>query len=248
MVAPNRYWVGLDVGQANDPTAMSVTERVVIEPLAPTGEEIEAARRAFMLDMDPPSLPQPTHEYHVRYLDRPPLRTSYNSIVEGVVKRLVELEPADTISGRRIVGLIVDATGVGRAIKDMLRKEINALDPYTSPRVRVAAVNVTGGNKVNFSDGFYNIPKRDLISAGVIGLQEKKLLIGEDVENRDVLIKELLDYRLRINVSTAHDSYEPWREGEHDDLLFATCLATWAWRQTDSRPKLRPMAKPRGWG
>ncbi len=174
------------------------------------------------------------------------MRTPYNEIVEGVVKRLVDLEPANSIVGRRVVGLVVDATGVGRAIKDMLRKEINALDPYTSPRVRVAAVQVTGGKTVHFTDGFYNIPKRDLISAGVIALQEKKLLIGEDVENRDVLIKELLNYRLKINVSTAHDSYEPWREGEHDDLLFSVCLATWAWRQTDARPRMRVMKKPVG--
>jgi hypothetical protein len=61
------------------------------------------------------------------------------------------------------------------------------------------------------------------------------LRIGENVENRDVLIKELLDYRMTINIKTGHDTYEPWREGQHDDLLFAVCMAVWA------SDKLRPL-------
>jgi hypothetical protein len=30
-----------------------------------------------------------------------------------------------------------------------------------------------------------------------------------------------------VNISTAHDSYEAWREGDHDDLVLATALACW---------------------
>ena len=49
-----------------------------------------------------------------------------------------------------------------------------------------------------------------------------------DVPEREQLMEELLDYRMKISLQTGHDSYQPWREGGHDDLLFALCLATWA--------------------
>src|SRR5829696_9764656 len=32
------------------------------------------------------------------------------------------------------------------------------------------------------------------------------------------LMEELLGYRININLQTGHDSYQPWREGGHDDL------------------------------
>lgn len=39
-------------------------------------------------------------------------------------------------------------------------------------------------------------------------------------------MKELIAYRVRITAN-AHDVYEPWREGAHDDLLLAVALACW---------------------
>jgi hypothetical protein len=50
-----------------------------------------------------------------------------------------------------------------------------------------------------------------------------------------VLTKELLEYRVKMNISTAHNSYAPWRERAHDDLVFSTCLAAWAWVQRERR-------------
>ena len=34
----------------------------------------------------------------------------------------------------------------------------------------------------------------------------------------------------KVNISTGNLAFEPWRESEHDDLLFATCLALWGWQ------------------
>ena len=55
---------------------------------------------------------------------------------------------------------------------------------------------------------------------------------GRDVPEREELMEELLAYRIKINLQTGHDMYAPWREGAHDDLLFALSLASWAWRFT----------------
>jgi hypothetical protein len=38
--------------------------------------------------------------------------------------------------------------------------------------------------------------------------------------------KELLAFRVKIIV-TPHDTYEPWRERAHDDLVLAVALACW---------------------
>ena len=45
---------------------------------------------------------------------------------------------------------------------------------------------------------------------------------------KDVLVKELLNFRVKINISTAHDSYEAWREGDHDDLVLSVALSCWS--------------------
>jgi hypothetical protein len=36
-----------------------------------------------------------------------------------------------------------------------------------------------------------------------------------------VLVQELLNFRVKIDPLTAHDSYGCWREGGHDDLVLA---------------------------
>lgn len=41
-----------------------------------------------------------------------------------------------------------------------------------------------------------------------------------------MLVKELLNFKVTISTS-GHDSYEAWREGDHDDLVLATAMALW---------------------
>ena len=40
-------------------------------------------------------------------------------------------------------------------------------------------------------------------------------------------MRELAQFKVKINISTGHDSYEAWREGDHDDLVLAVALACW---------------------
>ena len=58
-------------------------------------------------------------------------------------------------------------------------------------------------------------------------MQNKQLKIAEGMPLSDTLRKELLNFKVRINISTAHDSYEAWREGDHDDLVLAVAMACW---------------------
>jgi hypothetical protein len=59
-------------------------------------------------------------------------------------------------------------------------------------------------------------------------MQNGQLKIAEGLALEDTLVKELLNFRVKINISTAHDSYEAWREGDHDDLVLSVALARWA--------------------
>jgi hypothetical protein len=69
--------------------------------------------------------------------------------------------------------------------------------------------------------------------------------VAEGLTLWPALKEELLNFRRKINLKTAHDSYEHWRESDHDDLVLATALACW-WA-TQRRSVLRVVAKPPGW-
>jgi hypothetical protein len=71
-------------------------------------------------------------------------------------------------------------------------------------------------------------PQRDLVHACIVAFQSKTLHVAK-LRYRSVLEEELKNYRLKQNLATGYAGFEPLREGQHDDLLFATCLVAWAW-------------------
>ena len=71
------------------------------------------------------------------------------------------------------------------------------------------------------------MPKRNLVSTVQIALQSGHLKIAEELALAETLRKELSSFRIKVNISTAHDSNEAWREGDHDDLVLATALDCW---------------------
>ena len=58
-------------------------------------------------------------------------------------------------------------------------------------------------------------------------LQAERLKVAEELPDATVLVQELLNFRVKIDLLTAHDSYGAWREGQHDDLVLATAVACW---------------------
>jgi hypothetical protein len=174
-----------------------------------------------------PNLEQPPQEIHVGSISRAPLRTPYPVIAKAVVAKCVELEPVGAFGERPDIGLIIDAGGVGRAVRDLVRDEIRKLGP-TAPRIHFWPVAATSGGRVSISGGFINVPKRDLVTSAVVALQDGTLKIG-DVENADLLIKELAEYRVKLT-KKGHEQFEG--AGRNDDLTYSLALATWAWSHT----------------
>jgi hypothetical protein len=151
--------------------------------------------------------------YACRYLKRWKLRTKYPDIVEDVA-RLVR-DPQ-----LRAPVLVIDNTGVGRSVGDLFqRADLSA---------RLRRVTITGGHRAHQDeDGCWLVPKKDLIGVLQTLLQSKRLAFAKGLPDRDVLVKELNAFRVKITAAL-NEVMGAWREGEHDDLVLALALACWA--------------------
>ena len=173
--------------------------------------------------------------YDLVYLKRPKLGTPYDTIARRVADLICELEPQGAFGELGQVTLSVDGTGVGRAVVDLLDSEFKRRGATSKavPKVDFRRVSVTGSQgtlkRPTRTDGYWSVPKKDLIFPAVAAFQQGKIRIAKGIKDRDALVNELKNYRSKVNIATGNLAFEPWRESEHDDLLFATCLALWGW-------------------
>ena len=214
------FYLGLDLGQVSDYTALALVEKVK----EPTGEKrvwysgngasrryAERARLHREEDIT-------EDRFLLRYLERLKLGTPYPDVARHVTELLATPELAKKTQ------CIVDATGVGRPVVDMLR------EAKVKPLV---AVTITGGDAVTkvetgrYFEPEFRVPKRDLVSTLQVLLQNDRLKIAEGLPLAQILVREMQNFRMKISLATGHDSYEAWREGDHDDLVLAVAMACW---------------------
>lgn len=200
----NRYFVGVDVGQVQDFTAIAVLERA--ELVGGFDPAMYAYRKEVAL--------------RLRYLERVPLGTPYSEIVERVEQVVRWGELAGNCH------LAVDATGVGRPVIELLRP--------LRLGCRLLPVIFTGGDSENVNEGFYRVPKRDLVTGLQILLQNGGLQIAAGMEHGRTLVEELTAVRVRV-MPSGREQYGAWREGTHDDMVFAVALACWAAKKMEPR-------------
>lgn len=195
---PPFLYLGLDLGQANDFSALAIAER---------------NRRPRYRDE---RRNDTTAKYRIGHLQRYPLKTPYPAIVAQVATLVRDLAARSPTPYLR---LVVDATGVGRPVVDLLRQERLPAD--------LIDVTITGGDAVAQDGRTFRVPKRDLVSTVQVALQSERLKIAQQLPDAQTLTRELLAFQVKISAETAHDSYGAWREGAHDDLVLATALAVW---------------------
>jgi hypothetical protein len=180
------YLVGLDLGQTTDFTALSVLERSA--PGRPGDETI----------------------YWLRHLQRVHLGTSYTAIIELVAKLLGTAPLAGCST------LVVDETGLGRPVVDMLRTVSAPIIPIT----------ITAGKTVSATDhGGYHVPKKQLVTCLQLLLQNHRLRIPASLPDAKLLTRELLNFQVKITPA-ANEVFGACRQG-HDDLVLAVALACW---------------------
>jgi hypothetical protein len=150
--------------------------------------------------------------YGLRHLQRFHLGTPYTQIVPAVA-RLVAMPP---LAGR--VTLVADQTGVGRAVVDLLRRDVQC---------HLVPVTITAGQSINATeDGSLRVPKRDLVCCLQILLQARRLRVTRSLPETQTLVRELENFRVKITES-ANEVFGAWRQGQHDDLVLAAALACW---------------------
>jgi len=257
------YILGVDLGQAQDYTAIAAVERVRIgesPALVPavryhadgswtysagggvvggggiqrTPMGVDPALRDLFPQRAPAPPPQQMVpgpdtrpvEYHVRHLERPPLGTKY-PVVVARVQTLLGTPPLSEATP-----LVVDRTGVGVAVTDLFNAA--GMKPY--------AVTITGGDEI-IKDGAYHVkvPKRELVGNLVAVFQTERLKIAAGLVEGETLANELVNFKVKVNLATGHDSYEAWRGSVHDDLVLAVALAVW-----HGEKKARPVTFYRG--
>jgi hypothetical protein len=202
--------IGLDLGQTQDFTALAVLRRP-----RKTGNETR-------------NDPLPT--YDVPHLQRFPLGTPYPQIVAAVV----ELLRTPVLRGSM---LIVDQTGVGRAVVDMF---VDAL--HGRANGWFCPITITGGIDVTEANGSMRVPKKELVGCLQVLLQTRRLHIAQSLPEAAILVRELETFRVKIT-EAANETFGAWREGQHDDLVLAVALA--AWMGERCLPYEGPVGRPR---
>lgn len=213
------YFIGVDLGQARDFTAIAVLERHKLRGVL----DEKAALH-----------------YQLRHLERLPLGTSYPEQVEAVKGLWDKLRARiDSYERRPRVSLVVDQTGVGRPVVDMLRE---------AGLRRLTAITITAGDAVS-RDGFdVRVPKRELVSVMQVLLQSGRFQYAANLKLVPLLQKELLAFKVSISAQ-GHDSYNnDARENPHDDLVLAVALAAWVGESVAAPPTAAAIARLRGGG
>ena len=215
-MAPISYFVGLDLGQTSEYTALAILERT-----QPTNQTDSSEMFGIGRCSDPDSVPvyenTPNTEkfYAVRHLERFPLGTSYPSICE----RVVDLFEEPPLLGGT---LAVDQTGVGRPVVDMIRK--------ARPQANIRPITITGGYDVVPDGSGWQVPKQDLVSVLQVLLQSRRLQVARALPMASVLVRELEAFRAKITLSV-NEVIASWREKDHDDLVLAVAVAAWVGRE-----------------
>jgi hypothetical protein len=198
---PIDYFVGLDLGQQSDFTALIVLER---------------RRRPSPRDHQ-----RIVNHFALTWLRRWELGTRYPKIVEDVCQ-LVRTPPLDCPR------LVVDQTGCGAAVVDLFRQAQMAGQLVAQLR----PVVITAGHAIGSGDdGSDHIPKRELVSCVQVLLQSGRLKIAP-LPEREILLKELQDFRVKITLKANEVFEADWREKAHDDLVLALALASWVGERT----------------
>lgn len=198
-----QFIVPIDIGQASDFTALGGLRRVP----HPTGKDRVVGGENH-LEME--------REYedvlHLGKAKRYPLHTPYPEIVEDL------RESCAKIPGTYQV--VADATGVGRPVVDMIR----------AAGVPVVGVIITAGAGQAHQDqesGYWKVPKRELVTRAQTYLQSGRLRISSRLPLADVIIKEMLSFKMKISTATGNVSFEAWRDAIHDDLVLMLCMGVW---------------------
>ncbi len=134
-----------------------------------------------------------------------------DSLILEVVTRVCEVMRNPKMGGA--CKLVVDATGVGAPVVDLLRA--------AGMTARLTAVTITSGERATGQGERWRVPRGDLLAGSEVALEAGELKICRRMKDAERLVREL--ERMESEGGG----------GEHDDLVFAVALAVWRARRAE---------------
>jgi hypothetical protein len=200
----NEFFIGLDLGQRQDHTAIAVVER------------LDTAEYRFDWMRYVQQEDSRTVRHDVRRLERMRLGTPYARVVE----RVGELAAHPAMAGR--CSVVVDATGLGGPVVERLMEAELSCE--------LIPVTITGAGEASRRGPGWSVPKADLMKGLQVMLQEGELRIARELPLASELRRELLQIRAEAGAS-GRVRYGAFGSGQHDDLALAVALACWRSRR-----------------
>jgi len=197
--AVDRWFLGVDLGQSTDPTAICALNHRIVPHEKWTANELNETWRQ-----------ERTEHFDVRHLERLPLGLAYPVQVQRVAA-IMTRPPLN--AGAK---LVIDETGVGRPVGDIF--DATGLHPY---RVTITA----GLESTQHGAHTWHVPKGVLISNLDSRLHTGELRIAAALGDAGALRDELQDFQRKV--SEAGRATYAARTGTHDDLVLSVAIALW---------------------
>lgn len=197
----SRWFMGLDLGQSHDPSALAIIEHKTAEiPIKAWGHNLR-----FLQD----KLKACKALFHVRYLERLPLGMPYPDQVAYVM----DMAHRPPLTEARIY---IDYTGVGRPVFDLFK---------AARLPNLLGVTITGGAEIHRYSDAHTVPKNFLVSKLQALLHTGQLQVAAGIRDTPALLRELQDFR--VTFTSAGNAIFNARQGAHDDLVLALALAVY---------------------
>lgn len=231
------FYLGLDIAKRSDYSALVIAEKpfwsvrhntwMYLTDL--TREEAEKEYREECVEQrrmaESSSLEDWPEDWKLRVLSaqRWPKQTTYPQVAEDVGRLFRGMD-----SGLVQIALLVDVTGQGDSMSDLLRKD------------GLPAIGLTWGGiaqKPNWDEedkvGKVNVPKGDLVTRTKMLFELEQIHIVPFPEEK-ALIDELYSYQMKTNTVTGHESWGA-ASNTYDDLVSALMMACWFAQQGEEQ-------------
>ncbi len=215
--AAKLFVVGVDLGQARDFSTIVIDEVGIATRTHYQQTAYQAVGDAVRTEA--------VKHHRLRHVERIPLGMAYPDVIARVGEVMGRLPPLP-----RPPILVADATGCGRPVIDMMRR--SGLVPM--------AVTITAGSGQTVERDNARVAKRILASGVAVALDYGRLqvvAVGSDVA---ALRSELAAFRVKTTAAGS-DSFESWREADHDDLVLAAALCVWAGERWQVPRQINPL-------
>ncbi|MGE3803385.1 MAG: hypothetical protein AB7K24_01785 [Gemmataceae bacterium] len=189
--------VGLDLAQASDYTALAVLERR--QCAGGVGFDVVALRRWR--------------------------GQRYDQLVASVAAAMLKISGVGTDwEIEQPYPLVVDGTGVGRAVVDMFRS--HGIHARLIPTLITGQLTDNEATRKPDQFGYFHVSKSALVSAMEACLSSPDRFRVAQVEHAALLKRELAGF-VRRQTLKGNETFEAARQSIHDDLTLACAMAAW---------------------